>query len=417
MLSRRTHTHHETDLGTWIFWRRPILLNQIFLLVLCSYPQHGNAEAISSIRNTIRVASFNVALYRSTPGRLATDLRTPETKQIRKLAEIIQRVRPDVIVINEFDSDQSDHNASYFVNNYLSVSQNGQPPLPYRYVFSSPVNTGVSSDRDLNKNGKLTEPADALGYGRFEGQYGMALLSRYPIQRDNIRTFQQFLWKDMPAPQLPTNPETGTPFYSDSDLEVLRLSSKSHWDVPININGQMLHVLASHPTPPVFDGPEDRNGCRNHDEIRFWADYIDPEKSNYIYDDTGGRGGLRPNSRFVVVGDLNADPHDGDSRDHAIRQLTEHPRIRQHPVPASCGGAEQSKLQGQANAQHLGNPAYDTADFGDKKSGNLRVDYVLPAATLKITQAGVYWPPPDAAEHQLLDASDHRLVWVDLVLE
>ncbi len=59
---------------------------------------------------------------------------------------------------------------------------------------------------------------------------------------------------------------------------MLRLSSKSHWDIPLQIGGAIVHVLTAHPTPPVFDGPEDRNGCRNHDEIRLWSDYIDPSR-------------------------------------------------------------------------------------------------------------------------------------------
>ncbi len=54
-----------------------------------------------------------------------------------------------------------------------------------------------------------------------------------------------------------------------------------------------LHLLASHPTPPAFDGPEDRNGRRNHDEIRFWNDYLDRAEIGYIRDDAGLAGGLR----------------------------------------------------------------------------------------------------------------------------
>ncbi|MDQ3106173.1 MAG: GAF domain-containing protein, partial [Actinomycetota bacterium] len=57
--------------------------------------------------------------------------------------------------------------------------------------------------------------------------------------------------------------------YSQAERDVLRLSSKSHWDVTLNIGGTLVHALVSHPTPPVFDGTEDRNGKRNHDEIRF----------------------------------------------------------------------------------------------------------------------------------------------------
>jgi len=57
-------------------------------------------------------------------------------------------------------------------------------------------------------------------------------------------------------------------------LSGMRLSSKSHWDVPVNTPNGPLHIYASHPTPPVFDGPEDRNGLRNADEIRFWSLYL-----------------------------------------------------------------------------------------------------------------------------------------------
>lgn len=62
-------------------------------------------------------------------------------------------------------------------------------------------------------------------------------------------------------------------------LQVLRLSSKSHWDVPIDIplgDGvtQRVHMLLHHPTPPAFDGQEGRNLRRNHDEIRLFADYV-----------------------------------------------------------------------------------------------------------------------------------------------
>src|SRR5437764_4348644 len=97
----------------------------------------------------------------------------------------------------------------------------------------------------------------------------------------------------MPGAMLPVD-QTGQPWYSDDELKIFRLSSKSHWDVPIKIGKRTVHVLASHPTPPAFDGPEDRNGKRNHDEIRFWADYINigPDMHPYIVDDAGERGGI-----------------------------------------------------------------------------------------------------------------------------
>ena len=247
----------------------------------------------------------------------------------------------------------------------------------------------------------------------FEGQYGMAVLSKHEIARERVRTFRTFLWKDMPEARLPVNPD-GTPFHSDQALEVLRLSSKSHWDVPVRIEGEVVHFLVSHPTPPVFDGPEDRNGARNADEIRFWADYV--AGAGYIRDDAGLKGGLPGGAHFVIAGDLNADPVDGDSVPGAIRQLLEHSLVNASMTPGSEGGAAAAAAQGGANAGHRGDPRFDTADFDDEVPGNLRVDYVLPSAGLEIVAAGVFWPVGAEPGAALVDASDHRLVWVDVVL-
>jgi hypothetical protein len=180
----------------------------------------------------------------------------------------------------------------------------------------------------------------------------------------------------------------------------------------------VVHLLASHPTPSVFDGDEDRNGRRNHDEIRFWADYVN--NAPYIVDDLGVSGGLAAGDSFVIVGDLNADPADGDSVDNAALQLVNHPLINTSVTPTSPGGPKQSAAQAGANASHLGDPAFDTADFADDPSpGNLRVDYVLPSMTLSIADAGVFWPASTDPLFALVGtfpfpSSDHRLVWVDL---
>jgi hypothetical protein len=135
------------------------------------------------------------------------------------------------------------------------------------------------------------------------------------------------------------------------------------------IGKKTVHFLVSHPTPPVFDGPEDRNGTRNYDEIRFWADYITPGKAGYIYDDNGQWGGLKPGSLFVIAGDQNSDPNDGDSIPGSIQLLLDHPLVNTKVTPASEGAVEASLLQGGANLTHISDPAYDTADFADGSTG------------------------------------------------
>jgi Endonuclease/Exonuclease/phosphatase family len=266
---------------------------------------------------------------------------------------------------------------------------------------------------DLDRNGSTNTGNDAHGFGLFEGQYGMLVLSKYPIDTRKARTFQHFLWKDMPNAMLPDDPATPAPhdWYSPEMLNVLRLSSKSHWDLPITIGRETVHFLVSHPTPPTFDGAEDRNGTRNNDEIRFWADYTTPGRGRYIYDDKGRRGGLAPSAKFVVAGDNNSDPLDGDSVPGAIDQLLHAPRVIE-TRPGSRGGVEAAQQQGGANTTHKGNPYFDTADFNDTAPGNLRVDYVLPSKGIVPVRGAVYWPTDELA--RLNDASDHHLVWEDL---
>lgn len=360
---------------------------------------------------TVRVATFNASLNRPAEGDLRRDLSTDADAQARAVAETIQRTRPDVLVLQEVDHDPEA--LRLLQRNYLERGWNGAEPIRYRYTFTAPVNTGVPTGLDLNRDGRTDGPDDAFGFGAFPGQYGMAVLSRHPIDEEAVRTFQRLRWADMPAHRIPPG------YYSPEALEVLRLSSKSHWDVPVRVGRRTLHLLVSHPTPPVFDGPEDRNGRRNADEIRFWADYVAaPGKARWIVDDRGRRGGLHPGASFVVAGDLNSDPLDGDSLPGATGQLLDLPRVNTSVTPSSEGAVEAARLQAGANDAHRGDPRYDTADFSEPP-GNIRADYVLPSRDLRIRDARVFWPTRADPLSRLtgtfpFPASDHRLVWVDL---
>ena len=95
-------------------------------------------------------------------------------------------------------------------------------------------------------------------------------------------------------------------------------------------------------------------------------------------------------------------------------------------MPESAGGAQAAR-SGGANASHRGPPAQDTADWRDDPGpGNMRVDYVLPSTGLEVTGSGIFWPLADDPLARLIAkdptggrrpvSSDHRLVWVDLVL-
>lgn len=381
------------------------------------------AHASPRLDLDVRFSTFNASLNRAAEGQLVRDLSTPGNTQARNVAETIQRAEPDVVLVNEFDYVEGGKAVDLFRKNYLEVGQRGADPVRYPYAYTAPVNTGVPSGMDLDNDGTIGGGNDAYGFGEFPGQYGMVVYSKYPIDTDAVRTFQKFRWKDMPGAKLPDDPATPAPadWYSRKELTKVRLSSKSHWDVPVRIGHRTVHVLASHPTPPTFDGDEDRNGLRNHDEIRLWADYVrGAKKARYIYDDDGRRGGLKPGSRFVVVGDQNSDPKDGDSVPGAIQQLLENRRINSFVRPTSKGAVEAAEQQGGANDSHQSPSRYDTADFAEPP-GNIRADYVLPSRTLLPLRARVFWPTSDDPLSRLTGSyppptSDHRLVWTDILL-
>lgn len=407
-----------------------LLCNWIVAVFLTMSPQARaqvpRSEPTVAGAMVLRVATFNAAMNRKSAGELTEGLQKGDP-QAAKIAEILRAVSPDVFLLNEIDYDE--RSAEVFLNRYLSSQerQDSQEPTeqpPWKYFFAGPVNTGVDSGLDLDGNGKLHEPNDAWGFGTYPGQYGMAVFSRHEIQKEAIRTFQNFRWSRMPGALRPMRSNPGSTelesYYPDAVWDQLRLSSKSHWDVPILIGGKTLHLIASHPTPPVFDGPEDRNGCRNHDEIRLLMDYVAGDSSGaYVVDDNGRTGPLATDASFVIAGDLNSDPIDGDGRAEAIRKLLEHPRLAKSPAPKSLGGVEASENSKGANLKHQADPATDTGDFNDRNPGNLRIDFVLPSANVKVLASGVYWPSKSqsAEANALVGASDHRLVWVDLQWE
>ncbi|MGY0635105.1 endonuclease/exonuclease/phosphatase family protein [Luteimonas sp. A478] len=400
--------------------RSLILLSAVLALAACVRVNVYGDPALSrsAMTDTLRIASYNVSLYSDEAGGLMQRLEEADEGASR-VAAVLQRVRPDIVLLNEFDYVADGSAADLFQRAYLERAQpGGGQPLRYPYRYLAPVNTGVPSGLDLDGDGTVggegrARGNDAWGYGLHPGQYGMLLLSRHPIDADAVRTFQLLKWNDMPDARRPLDPDTGAPWHPEGVWTQLRLSSKSHWDVPVRTPRGVVHVLASHPTPPVFDGPEKRNQARNADEIRLWEEYLSGGELPWLCDDAGRCGGLAADARFVILGDLNNDPADGAGVLGAILGLLEHPRVLRHRTPRSEGAVHSALTAGGANLEHRGAHAHDTADFGPR-NGNLRADYALPSTGFDYLGGQVYWPPPDDPSAAIVEGSDHRLVWVDL---
>lgn len=319
-----------------------------------------------SAQERLRVATYNVGLGRDGPGLLLKDI-LDQDEDILAIAEIIRSINPDILLITGFDNDYQAQALTRF---------NALNGLEYPYIFAPLGNAGLDSRLDINSNGRLRDWNDAWGFGRFEGAEGMALLSRYPIQ--TTRSFERLLWKDFgPEPLAPN----GTTFFAT--WPQLRLASHSLWDVEISLPSGPLHILAAHPTPPVFDGEEDANGLRNQAEIAFLNRYLSGE----AFTDDGGANAPLPNAPVILLADLNADPTRGDSLKDALSRLLSHPRLQTMPTQ-------------------------DTVEW--ERTGKMQVDYVLPGTALTVLDTGVYWPK----DSLLVEAARtrHRLIWVDVTL-
>ncbi|PSV59853.1 succinyl-CoA synthetase subunit alpha [Photobacterium profundum] len=364
--------------------------------------------------------------------------------QIRNVAAVIQKNRPNVLMMAEYNNDGTGENKAAligFQDNYLSIAQSidgaggeaNLEPITFPHLESYSTNTGLASGLDLDNNGTIGGLGDDWGFGKYHGQYAFALMSQYEIDTDNTRSFQTFKWKDLEGAQIPTitncndpkNPiptgmKCGDEWYSAEEWEQVRLSSKNHVDAPIIIpteNGEeVVHLLMSHPTPPVFD--TGKNKAQNAAEVKFWNQYI--QGKEFFYDDAGLNGGLADNAKFVIMGDQNLDPIAGDGISDVMQTLHDDPLVNQEVMngelyPSSNGASEHAADKSLTHPK----PNRISSTFG------LGVDYAIPSANLNVVDSGVYWSASYEEGRKLFNdtrigqygdgksvSSDHRMVWI-----
>ena len=345
-------------------WMRALAL----LIILCLvYP----APAISG---TLRLASYTAALERKAPGLLYRDIQYGKSSQIRAALRLIASIQPDILALQRFDWDAELRAARAFQSALKAQGWEMQ------HLLAPRPNTGVATGIDIDGDGQIGGPGDAQSYGAFAGQRGLLLLSRLPFSPKNSKDHSQIRWANVPKTRSTDPPEIA---------KVQRLAYVAMLQTSVTWDRQSIYLLTFHASPPVFDGPEDRNGRRNADEIAYASGLIDQLPTP-----------------FVLLANTNLDPFDGEGHNAVMRQLLAHPKL-QDPQPASMGG------QASANAQHRGPARLDTVDWPDPRPGNLRVNYILPSRDLVVHDGGVHWP---AKARPAPHANSHRLVWQDVSL-
>jgi hypothetical protein len=296
---------------------------------------------------------------------LLRDVLRGDDPQIAATVAVIAQANPDVLVLTDFDYDLDAVALTAFAALF-------DPSYPH--LFAQRPNTGMPTGLDIDQNGRLGEARDAQGYGLFNGNGGMAILSRLPIDAERVTDLSALLWRDLPDADLPML--DGAPFFPQAVLDVQRLSTTGHWIVPIfPPDAPPFAVLAFSASPPAFDGAERRNVLRNRDELRLWEQVL------------AGDFGALPDD-LLIAGNANLDPLAGDGDRAAMVSFLSHPLL-QDPLP--------------------GQPSADWRDLG---IGMLRVSYVLPSRTWQVVDAGVLWPESGGDDGTIVGA--HHLVWVDV---
>lgn len=267
------------------------------------------------------------------------DILSGTDPEVEAVIDGLVAVRPDVVLLTRIDHDLNGVALAALATRLATEG------LDYPHRFAPSQNRGLASGADLDGNGRLGDPDDAHGYGRFSGDGAMAVLSRWPVGlvADHAGT----LWADLPGARLASVPEPLRPLH--------RLSSSAHWSLALTLpEGRMLRLLAWAATPPLFGA---RNPDRNHDEAALWLHLL---------------ARTRPPGPFVLMGLPNLGPGQGDAA--ALEALAAHPLL--HPPPHGPSAT--------------------------LKTGPARLSLIQPDRSLTIAGSGLFPAPPVPAPHRLV---------------
>ncbi len=365
---------------------------------------NGNDDAATSTvhkdQGDLRIATLHADITADPSAEapvesLVNSLATGNHTQARAVAQTAQLNAPDVLILTGVSYDE-DQQIAEQLNGYLASGQYGAAGLDYPYIFTAPTNSGRESGVDLDGDGSIGGPGDAVGYGEYPGQYGTVIFSKHPIAEDEVRTFQQFLWDDLPQAELP---ETS---HSDLAASVLRLSETSLWDIPVEVDGHTINLV----TTALATPSEEADIARGDDLRQVIADYVTGQ-AWYLYDDKGEPAPGNPAAHYVVAGlpAAKTGPENLDVLlDSPVLQDTQPEAVTQRP------------LSDRPGSEWHTDPLATRHVPGDR---DLRTSYVLPSTTLPVSDSGVFWPGEGEIGYQVVNpessyALEDRLVWVDL---
>lgn len=386
----------------------------LLLLAACgSSPDAGDPgdDRHDDERAGLRIAQFNIR-------ELSTaKLLDPKSTQVKAATEVIARFRSDILCLNEIQYDLAgvpdaglpgdpgqplpeafaiDGDPAGNANRLASRIAEVAPDLAYDHTALFLGNSGVAFAGDTDD-----ELFQMRGFGEFPGRFNTAVLSRLPIRFDQIRVISDFPWRALPGNRI-AEMEAALGITVPDDFP---LFEKGLHIVPVELeDGDLLHLVLLH---PVSSGFNDLNPFRNADELAALAMFLSGELPDVEP--------LPEDALFVVIGDLNSDPEDGESPG-SVEPVFGHERVVAH-FPVGDGGEAGTNPEHNTFLSGCGREGQPIVT-NPKSKLQLQLDYLLPSVTLgKPLASGVFWPHhKKAADDYALAcrASDHRYVFIDV---
>lgn len=278
------------------------------------FDSDGRAEAAQSApeqiaQSGLRVATVDAELSGADQGQLAIELASGTDRRATRLADHLTEANPDIVVLTGMDTEQSAVDA--LRANYLNNPFDDRADLNLPYSYLAPGTTGVQSGADLDADGVVGGPNDAWGAGDYEGQGGLVVLSRYPIDPEKIISITALPWHALPGDR----PKAAG---LDGVLAgAIPVMSGGLWDIPIDYRGETVHLLAAQ----MSDQPAGVSfaGQRQQDQLRVLADYF--TGAAYVRDDAQRPVHAQRDEPVIVAGDLGSMPQANAARAHLLQVL------------------------------------------------------------------------------------------------
>ena len=248
---------------------------------------------------TLRVLLWHTGLGRDGPGLLLHDIRRDQD-DIAAAARFLAGIDADVLVLLDIDHDL-DGVAVAALATRLGRAH-WLAPMP---------NSGLQAGLDLDRDTRLNEPEDALGFGRFPGAGGIAVLSRWPVAM--LADHTALLWADAAPDRWPRSAEGGA-YFTPGESLILPLWGVGAFDAAVAVpDAPPLTLRVWHGDPPAFDGPERRNRLRNAAQVEWLA---------------AGISAVQDDAPLVLLGNTNLDPTRGAGEGAVMQALLSHPGLQ-----------------------------------------------------------------------------------------